>query len=45
MLRTGNGEAKELKCMTHGHELMWGIAGGQKGTRQKGTKGEKLREL
>ena len=20
----GNGEAKELVCMTYGHELMWG---------------------
>ena len=24
----GNGEAKELIHMTHGHELRWGIAGG-----------------
>ena len=41
MLRTvGNGVAKELTCMTHGHELRVGIArgnwglpggGGQKG--------------
>ena len=23
----GNGKAKELICMTHGHELRWGIAG------------------
>ena len=23
----GNGGAKELICMTHGHELRWGIAG------------------
>ena len=22
----GNGEAKELICMTHGHELRWGNA-------------------
>ena len=33
MLRTvGNGEAKELICMTHGHELREGIAGGNGGT-------------
>ena len=25
----GNGEAKELICMTHGHELMWGNTGGR----------------
>ena len=25
----GNGEAKELICMTHGHELKWGNAGGR----------------
>ena len=24
----GNGEAKELACMTHGHELSWGGEGG-----------------
>ena len=24
----GNGEAKELTCTTHGHELKWGNAGG-----------------
>ena len=24
----GNGEAKELMCMTHGHELRWGNDGG-----------------
>ena len=28
----GNGEAKELTCMTHGHELRVGIAGGKGGT-------------
>ena len=22
--RMGNGEAKDLVCMTHGHELSWG---------------------
>ena len=32
-LRIGNGEAKELICMTHGHELRgWEIAGGIGGT-------------
>ena len=25
----GNGEAKELMCMTHGHELKGGNAGGR----------------
>ena len=25
----GNGEAKELICMTHGHELKWGNDGGR----------------
>ena len=25
----GNGEAKELICKTHGHELRWGNAGGR----------------
>ena len=25
---TGNGEAKELICMTHGHEIRWGNDGG-----------------
>ena len=25
----GNAEAKELICMTHGHELRWGNAGGR----------------
>ena len=27
----GNGEAKELICTTHGHELRWGSAGGGAG--------------
>ena len=30
-----NGEAKELICMTHGHELRWGNAGGRRGTGQR----------
>ena len=25
----GNGEAEELICMTHGHELKWGNSGGR----------------
>ena len=37
----GNGEAKELICMTHGYELRWGNAGGrglQGGGEQRGEK-------
>ena len=37
----GNGEAKELICMTHGHELRWGNAGGRGGYRAEGNKGER----
>ena len=37
----GNGEAKELTCTTHGHELRWGNAGGNGGYRAEGNKGEK----
>ena len=41
MLRTvGNGEAKELICMTHGHELREGFAGRNGGIRWKGVKEE-----
>ena len=36
----GNGEAKELICMTHGQELRWGNNGGE-GTGQRGIKGRK----
>ena len=36
----GNGEAKELVCMTHGHEPMGGNAGGR-GYRAEVNKGEK----
>ena len=36
----GNGEAKELLCMTHGQELSWGNAGGR-GCRAEGNKREK----
>ena len=36
----GNEEAKELICMTRGHELKWGsLVGG--GCRAEGNKGEK----
>ena len=40
-----NVEAKELICMTHGHELREGIAGGNGGTKQREVKGEKLGQL
>ena len=36
-----NREAKELTCMTHGHELRCGNAGGKVGARQRGIKGRK----
>ena len=36
----GNGEAKELICMSHGHELRWGNAGGREGAGWRG-RGEK----
>ena len=34
----GNGEVKELMCMTHGHELRWGNDGGRRGTGKRGIK-------
>ena len=34
----GTVESKELICMTHGHELRWGNAGGSGGARQTGIK-------
>ena len=37
----GNGEAKELMCMTHEHELRWENAGGRGVTGQSGIKGRK----
>ena len=37
----GNGEAIELTCTTHGHELTWGNAGGRGGAGQKRIKGRK----
>ena len=36
----GNGEAKELTCMTHGHEPRWGMLLGE-GCRAQGNKEEK----
>ena len=39
----GNGEVKELVCMTHGHELRWGNAGGRE-VQGGGNKGEKKRD-
>ena len=35
-----NGEAKELICTTHGHELRWGNAGGRWYAGWRGIKGE-----
>ena len=35
----GNGEAKELTCMTHGHETMLGRKAGRKGARAEGNGG------
>ena len=37
----GNGEGKELTCMTHRHELRWGNDGGRGAAWQKGIKGRK----
>ena len=37
----GNGEAKELICTTHGHELRWGGADGREEYRVEGDRGEK----
>ena len=37
----GNGEAKELLYMTHGHELRWGNAGVGGCAGQRGIKGRK----
>ena len=41
----GNGEAKELICMTHGHELRERIAGGNEVIGWRGAKGVKLGQL
>ena len=40
-----NGEAEEFTCMTHGHELRWGNAGGRASTGQRGIKGKEKRQL
>ena len=37
----GNGEAKELICMTSEHELRWGNAGGRAGAGQRTIEGRK----
>ena len=37
----GNGEAKELICMTHGHELRWGNYWWEGSAGQKGINGRK----
>ena len=40
----GNGEAKELTCMTHGHELRWRNDGCKEGSKVEGNKGEEKME-
>ena len=39
---TGNGVAKEVICMTHGHELRGQIIGGSRGHQVEVGKGGKL---
>ena len=39
----GNGEAKEFICMTHGHELKQGNAGGRGIAEQSGIQGRNNR--
>ena len=42
----GNGEAKELICTTHGHELRGrGDVDGRRGAGQRGVKGGKMGQL
>ena len=41
---TGNGEAKELTYMTHGHELRWRNDGGR-GVQAEGNKERKMGQL
>ena len=36
----GNGEAKELPCMIHGHELSGENVEGRRGAGQRGRKGK-----
>ena len=38
----GYGEAEELICMTHGHELSWDNAGRRGDIGQRGIKGRKI---
>ena len=38
----GNGEAKELLCMTHGHELRWENDGGRWGTGWRRKRGGRM---
>ena len=40
----GNGEAKELICTIHGHELRWGNSGRRGGAGRRGVKGRKEME-
>ena len=37
----GNGEAKKLVCMTHGHELRWRNGSGRQVSKWKEIKGRK----
>ena len=41
----GNGEAKELSCITRGYKLREALLEGMGGTRWKGAKEEKLGQL
>ena len=41
----GNVEAKELMCMTNGHELKWGNDGGRAGPGQRGIKEGEMGQL
>ena len=36
----GNGVGKELVCMTHGHEMVWGLYEAVGGAEWRGPKGE-----
>ena len=41
----GNGEAKELICVTHGHELRWGNYGGRRLQGRRELREEKMGQL
>ena len=41
----GNVEAKELICMTHGHELRWGMLVGGEGAGWRGIERGKMGQL